>query len=492
VDVLTTELPRRHHHVTFAVLTAGITAYSLLQSLVTPVLPTIQSELHTSQSTVTWVLTAYLLSASVFTPIMGRVGDMIGKKRVFVAALIALSLGALLAALAPNIIVLIIARVIQGIGGGVLPLAFGIIRDEFPREKVSGAVGTIASLTAAGAGAGVVLAGPIVNALDYRWLFWLPMILTAASAVAAYLLVPESPSRTPGRISLLPAVLMSGWLVALLVAFSKAPDWGWGSGKVIVLLVVAFGVALAWIQVEKRSARPLIDMTMMRLPVVWTNNLIALLLGVAMYAFFAFVPEFVQTPSSTGYGFGASVTRSGLIVLPQTLTMFLAGLITARLARRIGGRAVVMLGLLVSLGAMALLTFAHSESGELYLATAIMGVGFGFAFSAMSSLIVSAVPPAQTGVASGMNANIRTVGGSIGAALMASVVTADLRPDGLPEEAGYTHGFAMLGVALVIAAFAVLLMPRGRGRSTSIAEHGPASAGPGTDTASRATANQAE
>jgi EmrB/QacA subfamily drug resistance transporter len=485
---MTTEVGRPHHHVTFAVLTAGITAYSLLQSLISPALPTLQSELHTSQSTVTWVVTVYMLTAAIFTPIMGRVGDMIGKKRVFVAALIALSLGALLAALATDITVLIIARAIQGIGGGVLPLAFGIVRDEYPREKVSGAVGAIASLSAAGAGAGAVLAGPIVNALGYTWLFWLSMILSAASAVAAYFLLPESPSRTPGRIGRLPAVLMSGWLVALLVAFSKAPDWGWGSGKVIVLLVVAVVVALTWIQVEKRSAQPLIDMTMMRKRAVWTNNLIALLLGMAMYSLFAFVPAFVQTPTSAGYGFGASVTESGLILLPRPVTMVLAGMISDRLARRIGGRAVVMLGLLISLVSVGLLTFAHGEKWELYLATAIMGVGFGFAFSATASLIVGAVPPAQTGVASGMNANIRTVGGSIGTALMAGFVTADLRPDGLPEEAGYTHGFGMLGVALVIAAFAVLLMPRIR--STSIAEHGPADTEPGRHPARSANAHR--
>jgi EmrB/QacA subfamily drug resistance transporter len=453
---------RRSHHITFAVLTAGVTAYSLLQSLVTPVLPTIQNELHTSRSTVTWVLTAYLLSAAVFTPVMGRLGDMIGKKRVFVATLFALALGSLLAALAPTITVLIIARVIQGVGGGVLPLAFGIVRDEFPRKKVSGAVGAIASLTAAGGGLGIVLAGPIVNVLDYTWLFWLPMILTAGSAVAAYVLIPESSARSPGRISRLTPLLMAGWLVALLVAFSKAPDWGWGSGKVIGLLLTAVVVLIGWLQAEKRSAWPLIDLTMMRRPAVWTNNLVALLLGVVMYALFAFVPVFIQTPASAGYGFGASVTQSGLILLPQPVTMCLAGLITGRLARRIGGRGAVLLGLLVSLAAVLLLIFAHSEKWELCLATAVMGAGFGFAFSAVSSLVVSAVPAAQTGAASGVNANIRTVGGSIGVALMASTVTAGLRPGSLPGEAGYMLGFAVLGAALVIAAFAVLLMPRAR------------------------------
>ena len=130
------------------------------------------------------------------------------------------------------------ARVIQGVAGGMVPVAFGIIRDEFPGDKVASAVGALAALTAVGAGLGIVLAGPIVNALDYHWLFWLPMILTIAAAISAVLFVPESPVRTPGRISWLPAVLLSAWLVALLVALSEAPDWGWGSrlgGKVLVI-----------------------------------------------------------------------------------------------------------------------------------------------------------------------------------------------------------------------------------------------------------------
>lgn len=456
---MASETRRTSHQVTFAVLAAGVTAYSLLQSLVTPVLPTIQEDLHTNQNTVTWVLTAYLLSASIFTPIMGRVGDMIGKERVFVVTLGALAAGSLLAALATNVQVMIVARAVQGIGGGVLPLAFGIIRDEFPREKLNGAVGMIASILAVGGGLGIVLSGPIVNALDYHWLFWLPMILTLVSAVAAHFFVPESPVRTPGRISWAPAVLLSAWLVALLVALSEAPTWGWGSGRVIGLLVAAVVLAAGWVRVEQRAATPLIDMKMMARPAVWTNNLVALLVGVGMYAVFAFLPEFVQTPKSTGYGFGASITQSGLILLPMSAMMFLVGLFSNSLANRVGGKVVVVVGSLVGTVSMALLAFAHTSTWELYVATAVMGAGFGLTFAAMSSLIVSAVPPAQTGVASGMNANIRTIGGSIGAALMASVVTASPAADGLPREAGYTHGFAMLGGALLVAAVAAVLIP---------------------------------
>jgi EmrB/QacA subfamily drug resistance transporter len=450
---------RPHYQATFAVLALSVAAFALLQSLVVPVLSTLQVDLHTTQDTVTWVLTAYLLSASIFTPVMGRVGDMIGKEKVLVATLIALAVGSLLAAVATNVTVMIVARVIQGVGGGVIPLSFGIIRDEFPKDRISGAVGVIASLAAVGAGLGIVLAGPIVNALDYHWLFWFPMALTIIAAIATHFLVPESPVRSAGRISWLPAFLLSGWLVALLVALSEAPEWGWGSVKVIGLLVASALLAVAWVQSERRAATPLIDMDMMRRPAVWTNNLVALLIGVGMYAVFAFLPEFVQTPTVAGYGFGASITQSGLILLPSSITMFFVGLYAGRFARRVGGKTVVIVGCLIGVVSMAMLAFAHDDKWELYVATAIMGVGFGLAFAAMSSLIVSAVPSEQTGVASGMNANIRTIGGSVGAAVMASIVTSHLGGGGLPKEAGYTIGFALLAGALIVAAIAAMFIP---------------------------------
>ncbi|MCW2493393.1 MAG: transporter [Frankiales bacterium] len=451
---------RSRYQVTFVVLAVATGAYSLLQSLVSPVLPLLETSLHTNQNTVTWVLTAYLLSASVFTPILGRIGDMVGKEKVLVAVLIALTLGTVLAAVATSISVMIIARVIQGVGGGVIPLAVGIVRDEVPRDKVAGAVGVIAALLAVGGGLGLVLAGPIVNGLDYHWLFWIPAVVVAAAAIATYFFVPESPVRTPGTISWLAAVLLSGWLVALLVAVSQAPSWGWFSTSVIGLLVAAIVLAVAWVLVEIRSAQPLIDMRMMRIPAVWTTNLVALLFGVGLYSVFAFIPEFLQTPSSAGYGFTASITESGLIVLPMSVTMFAFGATSGRLSARFGARAVLIAGSVLSVPSFAIMTFAHSSIWQVALAMLLLGAGFGLAFSAMSNIIVDAVPSHQTGVASGMNANIRTIGGSVGAAVMASIVTSGALPSGLPKESGYTAGFGMLAVAMAFSALAAVLIPR--------------------------------
>ncbi|GLY14388.1 MFS transporter [Kineosporia rhizophila] len=453
-------LPRRTRpQVTFAVLTLAVGAFTLLQSLVIPVMATIQHDLGTTQNGVTWVLTAYLLSASVATPIMGRIGDLVGKERVFVAALAALAVGSLLAALAPNLAVMIVARVIQGIGGGVLPLAFGIIRDEYPAHRVTGAVGTLASLSAIGGGLGLVLAGPIVDLLSYRWLFWIPLIMTGIAAVAAHLLIPASPVRSGGHISWRPALLLSGWLVCLLLALSQASSWGWVSPQVLGLLAAAAALAGLWIRAETRATTPLIDMRMMRRRPVWTANLVALLLGVAMYAVFGFLPQLLQTPVEAGYGFGAGITASGLLLAPQCVVQLPVGILSGNLSARYGGKWFTVAGCAITLLSLLMFAFAHDTRLQIMLGCAVFGLGMGMVFSALSGLIVQGVPQEQTGVASGMNANIRTIGGAIGSAVMASVVTAHQGPAGFPQESGYTFGFALLAGALVLATLAGLLIP---------------------------------
>ncbi|WP_327070707.1 MFS transporter [Kitasatospora sp. NBC_01250] len=463
---------RPHYNVTFAVLLLGVAAYSLLQSLIIPVLATLMQHLHTSQDTATWLMTGYLLSASVATPILGRIGDKAGKERMLVVTLVALTAGSALAGLSNSIGLMIVARVIQGLGGGVLPLAFGIIRDEFPAARVRGAVGVTAALTAVGGGLGLLLAGPIVDHLDYHWLFWFPMIMTAIATVATLLFVPESPVRTPGRISWGAALLLSVWLVALLLAVSEGPSWGWGSGRILGLFAAAVVFAALWIVVELRSEAPLIDMRMMRIPAVWTANLVALLFGVVMYTAMTFLPQLVQTPAKlAGYGFSASITQSGVYMLPMTIGMFVLGVLTGPLAARFGSKLVLVVGGTFTILPFALLSLAHDRGWQIYLASSLMGIGMGLAFSSMSSIVVEAVPPAQTGVASGMNANIRTIGGAIGSSVAASILASGVTATHpFPPDSGYTGTFWFLTGAAVLAAVAALLIPT---RRTGTADAGP-------------------
>jgi MFS family permease len=449
-------MPRKSTRLTFAVLATGAGVFAMLQSLIAPALPTVQHALHTSQSTATWVMTAYLLSASVFTPILGRVGDLIGKKRTLVAVLLVVLAGCLLAALAPNIGILIVARVVQGVGGALFPLSFGIIRDEFAQSEVPGSISNLSAVIAAGGGVGIVAAGPIVSALDYRWLFWIPVVVVAVTTLIALRYVPESPNRAEGKVSWLGAVLLSAWLVALLLPLSQAGKWGWGSARVLGLFAVAVVLFVLWLLAEARSRSPLIDLRVMRLPAVWTTNTVALLFGAGMYALWSFLPAFVQTPSSAGYGFGASVTTAGLLMLPMLLAMFCSGILSGRLEPVVGAKALLTTG--AALGALALgfLALWHAAQWQIAVVAGVFGLG--------------SVPPEQTGAATGMNANIRTIGGSIGAAVTSVLVTGHLQPSGLPYGSGYTHGFTLLAVLCLAAALAALLVPvRRAARATGTA-----------------------
>jgi len=455
-------MPRKSTRLTFAVLATGAGVFAMLQSLIAPALPTVQHALHTSQSTATWVMTAYLLSASVFTPILGRVGDLVGKKRTLVAVLLVVLAGCLLAALAPNIGVLIVARVVQGAGGALFPLSFGIIRDEFEPSHVPGSISNLSAVIAAGGGVGIVAAGPIVSALDYRWLFWIPVAVVAATVVIALRYVPESSNRAQGSVSWLGAGLLSAWLVALLLPLSQAGKWGWGSGRVIGLFVVAVALFALWLLSEARSRTPLIDLRVMRLPAVWTTNTAALLFGAGMYALWSFLPGFVQTPSSAGYGFGASVTASGLLMLPMLLAMFVSGILSGRLEPVVGAKTLLTTGAALGAVALGFLALWHAAQWQVAVVSGLFGLGIGLAFASMANLIVGSVPADQTGAATGMNANIRTIGGSIGAAVTSVLVTGRLQPSGLPYESGYTHGFALLAVLCLAAALAALLVPSAR------------------------------
>jgi MFS family permease len=465
---------RIHPRITLAVLSVSGLAYAVLSSSIVPALPTIQHSLHTSETGVTWLLTGYLLSASVGTAILGRLGDMYGKERVLLWTLVALAAGTLLAALSHSLPLLIAARVIQGVGGGIFPLAFGIVRDEFPREQVAGSIGLMSAILGIGAGVGIVAGAVIVQQLSWQWLFWLPLAVIVLAAFCTWRFVPESPVRVPGRINWLAGALMSLGISAFLIAISETTAWGWGSLRTIGLLVASLIVCGAWVAVETRSSEPLIDMNMMRIRGVWTTNLTAFLLGAGLYSSFIIFPQFAQLPKSTGFGFGASVVVSGLYLLPSTIAMVLVGFAAGPIARRYGSKAAAVVGSAFAAGSFGLIAAAHDHPYEMLASAALLGVGIGLAFAALGNLIVNAVAPHQTGVAGGMNTVMRTIGGAIGGQLAATFISGHTGTGGLPTVTGFTITFWMATVFLVVCTLTGLLIPSGRATSAG-EEHAPGS-----------------
>jgi EmrB/QacA subfamily drug resistance transporter len=460
-----------------AVLSVGGISYALLQSLVVPALPEIQASLHSSESAVGWVLTAYLLSASVATPIIGRLGDMYGKERLLMLVLLALAFGTLISAVASSLWLMVLGRVIQGAGGGIFPLAFSIIRDEFPDHRVPGAIGLVSSLLGIGGGAGVVFAGIITEHLSYHWLFWFPLALIAFTALLTRRHVPESPVKTPADINYRAAALMTVGISAVLLAITETSTWGWGSAKTLGLIAFGLVVIVAWVLEERRSREPLVDMRMMAIRGVWTTNTVAFLIGVGMYSSFILLPELVQEPASTGYGFGASVTVAGLFLLPATIAIIVVGQMAGYLERRIGSRGALIGGAVFSLVCYALLVADRSQEWEIYVAAGLLGIGIGLSFSAMANLIVQNVRQDQTGVATGMNAVTRTLGGAFGGQLAATLLANNVGASGLPTSSGFTLSFLMCLIALAGALGFALVVPRRSANELEAARLEPSPAG---------------
>jgi len=460
---------RQHYNVTLAILTLAGVAFALQQTMVIPALPTLQRDLNTTTTWVTWVLTVFLLVASVATPILGKLGDQYGKERLLVISLAIFFVGSVGAAAAWNIWSLIAWRAVQGAGAAVFPLSYGIIRDEFPREKVGVAIGLVSAVFGIGGGFGIVLSGVIVDNVSWRWLFIIGAVGIGIAMVLVYLFVPESPVKTPSRVDYVGAVLLSGGLISLLVALTEGESWGWTSGRTLGLGAAALLFLVAWGYAELHVTEPMVDMRMLARREILFTNITALIAGFAMFGTFVLVPNFVETahglPAAVqrvvDYGFDASATKAGLYLLPSSFALLFAGPIAGLIGRRTGFKWPLAAGmLLVSISAAGLAEW-HDKPWQILAAMLILGVGVGFAFAAMATLITEAVRPTETGVATGMNTVARTVGGVVGGQVGAALLTAHMiRGTNVPSVDGYTAAFTLAAiVALVGAAVAVFITP---------------------------------
>lgn len=441
-----------HSSRTVTVLAFLCLAVALLQSLVSPAIADVASYLHAGASSATWGVTGFLLSLGICTSIVGRLGDLYGKRRVLIATIVVVMVGTLLSALATSLWLFVLGRVVQGAAGGLFPLSFAVIRDEVAPHKRAGAIGLISALLGLGGGLGVVLSGVIVDHLSVPWLFWFPLMAIGVGLVAAWVFVPESPVRAAGGISYAGAVLMAAGLSGVLLAVSQASSWGWGDVKTIGLGVLGIVLLVVWTVVESRSAHPLVDMTMMRQRTIWPVNLLALAIGFGLFSAFLLIPQYAESSA----GFGDSVTAGALMLLPLSIVMIVVGPLAGRIEARWGAKLPAALGAVSVLAAFLVIALWHDSRTPVILTAALLGLGVGMAFAAMANLVVQSVPADQTGVATGVNTVARTVGGALGGQIAISLVTA---VGGVPSMSGFQHSFWLMVGASVVGVAAALAVP---------------------------------
>ncbi len=307
-----------------------------------------------------------------------------------------------------------------------------------------------------------MLSGVIVDNFSWRLLFLLGSIPVALSLVLIDRYVPESPIRSPSKVDVPGALLLSGGLLTLMVALTEGESWGWGSPLLAGFFALCVLFFVLWGLVEARSSSPMVDLRMLAHRPILLTNVATLISGFALFSCFVLLPAFVATPSANGYGFGASATVAGLYLLPSSIAMLFAGPLAGTLGRRYGSKWPLAVGMLAVSVAAFLFSVAHGDPVPVLVASALLGLGVGAAFAAMPALVADNVDPREMGVATGMNTVVRMVGSVVGGQVGAALLTAQtIGASSTPAESAFTWAFGLAAVAAVAAAaIALSITPR--------------------------------
>ncbi|RKS06762.1 EmrB/QacA subfamily drug resistance transporter [Nocardiopsis sp. Huas11] len=455
---------------------AGITV-SLMQTVIIPIVPRLPELLGTSAAQAAWVVTATLLAGAVATPVAGRLGDMYGKRRVLLVSLGLLIAGSVLAALSSSLMPMVVARALQGLAAGVIPLGISVMRDTVPAERLGSATAAMSASLGVGGALGLPASALLVEYADWHMLFWAAAAVGAVATVLVLVAVPESSVRSGGRFDLVGALGLSAALVCLLLGVSKGADWGWTSPTILGLFAAAVVVLFAWGAWELRSPRPLVDLRVTARPQVLMTNAASLVFGFSMFAMSLVLPQILQLPEATGYGLGQGLFQVGLVMAPSGLVMMAMAPVSSRLSRAAGPRTTLMAGAVVVAVGYGLATVLTAAPWQLVIVSSTIGAGIGLAYGAMPALIMAAVPVSQTAAANSLNTLMRAVGTSVSSAVagvLLAHMTVPFAGTAVPSPEAFRTVLAVAGGAAVVALVVAAFIP---GRRAATEDSAPAGDG---------------
>lgn len=464
-----------------ATLAFAGTVAAVMQTLVTPLIAELPKLLDTTASNATWVITVTLLVSAVCVPVSGRLGDLLGKRRMLLVCAVPLFIGSVVCALASSVVPMIIGRGLQGMGMGMVPLGIALLRDVVPKEKLSSSIALVSASLGIGGALGLPIASAVAQYASWRVLFWGSAALALTIAALIWFLIPDIPAGAKGQRFDVPGALgLAVGLVCLLLAVSKGAEWGWASSTTVGLFAASVVVLIGWGFWELRTKDPLVDLRTTARPRVLITNLASLFVGFGMYAGMLIAPQLLQFPEATGYGLGQSMLAAGLWMAPGGIMMMIVSPFGGKLTDARGPKFTLICGVLVIAAAYGLGILLMGSAWGLMLFLMVSSSGVGLAYGAMPALIMSAVPASETAAANGFNTLMRALGTSIGAAVIGAVLSQMTTETGgfiLTSEAGFRTGL-MFGCAVAVIAAAIsAFIPAVRG-SAATGEKADASAAP--------------
>lgn len=430
----------------FATLCFAVFLPAALQTLVVPMVNDIGRSLHTNEDVTSWVITANLLAAAVSTPLLGRLGDLLGRRPVLLGVLVTVLGGSLIAATAPSLPLLLVGRVLQGASYSIFPIAIAVIREEIPAQRVTRAMAAVSGMLSVGAGVALVATSLLTqHGGDYRQSFWLAAGLTIMVLVLAWFTVPARHVHTAGRVDWLGATVLAVALVLLLTPLSQGNRWGWNSVGVIGCLTAAAVVFAVFVLLERATPHALVATRMLTQRPIVIAHVAGLVLGMSNYIAFLAVPALVETPRAlAGYGFSATALSTSVVyLLPGALSGLVAVPLGGALIARRGPRATLVLSMLLAAVAFTALALFRDASWQVILATpgAFTAVVLGYA--AIPALLSEHVSPGKTGIANSVNSVARTVGGALASAALVTLLTRNHIP-GLPGAFPRSHQYTII------------------------------------------------
>ena len=416
---------RRHILLVFAGLMVTMLLASLDQMIFSTALPTIVGELD-GVNHMLWVTTAYILASTITLPVYGKLGDLIGRKGLFITAIAIFMVGSVIGGLAHNMTWLIAGRAVQGLGGGgLLILAQAIIADVVPARQRGKYMGIMGGVFAISSVAGPLLGGWFTDSIGWRWAFWMniPLGILAITSAAFFLRLPKNTNRNPSidvaGISLLAVastclVLMTTW---------GGNTYDWNSPVITGLILGAIVAGISFVFVERRAAEPIMPLHLFRQRNFNLTTVVGLIIGVAMFGALAYLPTYLQMVT------GANATQAGLLIIPLMAALLITSIVSGQLVSKTGRYKWFPITGMVLVGISLFLLSTMTPTLAVWIICgylAIMGLGLGMSMQILILIVQNTFPVTEVGTATASNNYFRQIGASLGSAIVGSLFVAKL------------------------------------------------------------------
>ncbi|WP_245581260.1 MFS transporter [Propionicicella superfundia] len=443
-ESFTSPYSRTRQYLVVAVLAFAGMGASFMQTILIPIQSELPHLLNAPAADTAWVITTTLLASAVAVPIVGKLGDMFGKRVIALVLMGVLVAGSVICALAPGLTTLIVGRALQGLGMGVIPLGISLLRDVVDSTRLGTSIALVSATLGVGGAIGLPVSALVVENLDWHMLFVLAAAVSAVAFTLLLAVVPTAGDPAGGRVDIPGAVGLAIGLVGVLLAVSRGNEWGWTASPTLISLITGVAVLIGWGWYELRLTNPLVDLRVAARPAVLTTNLASVAMGFALFSSSIAFPQLLEAPAAAG-GMGLDLLQASLVLMPSGLAMLVMSPIAGRIERSAGPKPLLVAGAIVLTGAYLVCVIVPLHVWTIAVVNTIIGVGIGLGYAAMPALIMGAVPRHETGAANGLNTLMRAFGTTVASAAVGAILAASTGHD-------VTGAFALVFVMGLAAA----------------------------------------